>query len=72
MRTSERDQQAAIAQAELCVLLDRFQREHKLTTAEMLQAVTSWQGTCLKFMVRSEREARLCHPGSRRRWSPGG
>lgn len=57
MRISERDQQAAIAQAELGVLLDRYAREHGLTTAEMLAAVTSWQGTCLKFMVRSERSA---------------
>ncbi len=58
MRMSERAERVRIAQAELAVFLDRFQREHGLTTIEMLQAVTGWQATALKFMLRHER-----HPG---------
>ena len=38
--------------------LGYLQREHGLTDVEMLQAVTSWQGTVFKYMLRAER-----HPG---------
>jgi hypothetical protein len=50
-----RSQSVAEASAEVGVTLNRLQREHGLTTAEMLQAVTSWQMTCLKYMLRAER-----------------
>ena len=45
----------AVAQAEVGVWLNKFQREHGLTNIEMLQAVTSWQGSALKYMLRTER-----------------
>jgi hypothetical protein len=54
-----RAQSVAEASAEIGVTLNRLQREHGLTTTEMLQAVGSWQMTCLKHMLRAER-----HPGN--------
>jgi hypothetical protein len=55
MRMSKRAQRVGIAQAEIGVALNSLQREHDLTTTEMLQAVVSWEGTALKFMLRRER-----------------
>ncbi len=57
MRVSKRAQEVsiAIAQVEVQVALDLLQREHDLTDVEMLQAITSWQALCLKYMLRSER-----------------
>lgn len=49
----------AEASAEIHVTLNRLQREHGLTTVEMLQAVSTWQVTCLRYMLRAER-----HPGN--------
>ena len=43
------------AQADIAVKLNDLQREHSLTNVEMLQAVTSWQGTVFKYMLRAER-----------------
>jgi len=54
-REHDRAQSVAEASAEIGVTLNRLQREHGLTTAEMLQAVGSWQMTCLKCMLRAER-----------------
>jgi hypothetical protein len=51
----DRAQQVAEASAEIGVELNRMQREHGLTTTEMLQAVGSWQMSCLKYMLRAER-----------------
>jgi hypothetical protein len=51
----DRTQSVAEASAEIGVTLNRLQREHGLTTTEMLQAVGSWQMTCLKYMLRAER-----------------
>ena len=55
MRVSARSQEVAIAQSEIAVKLNKLQAEHGLTNIEMLQAVTSWQGTALKYMLRTER-----------------
>lgn len=60
MRVSARAQEVSIAQAEIAVKLNRLQAEHGLTNVEMLQAVTTWQGTALKYMLRAER-----HPDDR-------
>ncbi len=54
-REHDRTQQVAEASAEIGVELNRLQREHGLTTTEMLQAVGSWQMSCLKYMLRAER-----------------
>jgi hypothetical protein len=51
----DRSQSVAEASAEIGVTLNRLQREHGLTTTEMLQAVGSWQMSCLKYMLRAER-----------------
>lgn len=58
MRVSARAQAVAVAQSEIAVALNKLQREHGLTSTEMLQAVTSWEATALKYMLRAER-----HPG---------
>ena len=50
-----RTQAAAEASADVAWQLSRLQREHGLTTTEMLQAVGSWQMSCLKYMLRAER-----------------
>jgi hypothetical protein len=60
MRVSAHAQAVAIAQSEIAVKLCELQREHGLTNVEMLQAVTSWQGTALRYMLRAER-----HPDDR-------
>jgi hypothetical protein len=55
IRVSRRAQAASRASATLAVTLSEYQREHKLTDVEMLQALTSWQQTTLKYMLRAER-----------------
>lgn len=50
-----RAQSVAEASAVIGVKLNALQREHGLTGIEMLQAVGSWQMTCLKYMLRAER-----------------
>ena len=50
-----RTQPVAEASAEIGVTLNRLQREHGLTSVEMLQAVSTWQASCLKYMLRRER-----------------
>jgi hypothetical protein len=55
VRISARAQAVSIAQAEIAVKLSELQREHGLTSIEMLQAVTTWQATALKYMLRAER-----------------
>ena len=56
--TTPRHDAVTVAQADIIMRLSALQREHGLTSTEMLQAVTSWQGTALKYMLRAER-----HPG---------
>lgn len=60
MTPHHRHQAVTEAQFEIGVKLNALQREHGLTNVEMLQAVTSWQGTALKYMLRAER-----HPDDR-------
>lgn len=55
MTPHPRHQSVTEAQFEIGVKLNALQREHGLTNTEMLQAVTSWQGTALKYMLRAER-----------------
>lgn len=55
MRPHHRHQSVTEAQADIAVRLNALQREHGLTDVEMLQAITSWQGTALKHMLRAER-----------------
>lgn len=55
LRVSRRAQDVHVAQAELGVLLDRFQRERRLTDIEMLQGLVGWQASVLKYMLRAER-----------------
>lgn len=55
MEAHHRHQSVTEAQADIAVKLNALQREHGLTDVEMLQAVTSWQGTALKCMLRAER-----------------
>ena len=55
MNPHHRSQSVAVAQADIAVKLNALQREHGLTTVEMLQAVNTWQGTVLKYMLRAER-----------------
>ena len=54
-REHDRARSVAEASAEIGVTLNSLQREHGLTDIEMLQAVGSWQMTCLKYMLRAER-----------------
>lgn len=44
-----------VAQSDLVVMIDRFQHEHGLSDVETLQALSSWQTSCLKYMLRKER-----------------
>ena len=55
MTPHHRHQSVAVAQADIAVKLNALQREHGLTNVEMLQAVTTWQASVLKFMLRTER-----------------
>ena len=55
MKPHHRTQAVAEASADIGMKLNALQREHGLTNVEMLQAVTSWQGTALKYMLRAER-----------------
>jgi hypothetical protein len=50
-----RTQSVAEASADVAWQLSRLQRGHGLTDIEMLQAVGSWQMSCLKYMLRAER-----------------
>jgi hypothetical protein len=43
------------ASADVGWQLSKLQREYGLTNIEMLQAVTGWTQTCLKYMLRAER-----------------
>jgi hypothetical protein len=45
------------ALAKVAWALEELQKTHGLTTIEMLQAITSWQMTALKYMLRAERGA---------------
>ena len=51
----DRTQSVAEASADVAWQLGRLQREHGLTNIEMLQAVGSWQMSCLKYVLRAER-----------------
>jgi len=50
------DHRVRVAQAEIAVKINVLRDEHDLTDIEMLQAITLWEATTLKFMVRRERE----------------
>jgi hypothetical protein len=65
-REHDRTQSVAEASAEIGVTLNSLQREHGLTSIEMLQAVGSWQMTCLKYMLRAERHP--AEPGEPADW----
>ena len=60
LREHSRAQSVAVASAAIRVALDTLQREHDLTTIEMLGAVIHWQSSALKYMLRTER-----HPDER-------
>jgi hypothetical protein len=49
------EQLVSVAQAKVAWTLEQLQVEHGLTTVEMFQAITSWQLTALKYMLRAER-----------------
>jgi hypothetical protein len=51
------ERRVSVAQARIALALENLQAEHGLTTIEMLQAITSWQQTAIKFMLRAERGA---------------
>lgn len=55
MRVSREAQRVRVAQAEVAVELSRMQEAKDLSDIEMLQAVNTWQGTALKYMLRAER-----------------
>lgn len=65
-REHDRAQSVAEASADVAWQLSRLQRGHGLTDIEMLQAVGSWQMTCLKYMLRAERHP--AEPGEPADW----
>lgn len=56
LRITEEQHRKDVARANLAVKLNDYQREHDLTTSEMLQAVVLWMGTVLKYAIQAERE----------------
>ena len=55
MRVSEEAMQVRRAQSAVAIALCELQEQHDLSDIEMLQAVSQWQGTALKYMLRAER-----------------
>jgi hypothetical protein len=55
VRRSKRDIKASVGKAAVETALYGLQEEHDLTDIEMLQALSAWQQSVLKYMLRYER-----------------
>jgi hypothetical protein len=55
VRIDKRAHEVTVAQAQLKVVINDFQRKHDLTDIELLQALAEMQSSVLKYMLRYER-----------------
>jgi hypothetical protein len=55
MRVREENQRRSIAMAQLKVDISDFQREHDLTTWEIISALAAWIEMAMKYAIRSDR-----------------
>lgn len=54
-RVSEESMRVSRAQTEVAIKLNELMEEQQLTEAEILQAVSMWQSSLLKWSIRAER-----------------
>ena len=56
MRVSEESHRRSVKMAELKVLINDYQREHDLSTWEVIHALAGWIETAMKYVIRADRK----------------